>query len=250
LESLRDGCATIHRLDPNALVIGPAPSTATRFGVHFLPAYYAAGGATAQDVVGMHAYLYDGDQFSSSSAGITVTIAQLQLLMSQYGISNKPIWFTEGSWGDKNNSTMTGAQKSAYVAQEYLLMWASGAVSRYYWYAWDSLSVGTLWNASTGVQPAGTAYGRIASWLVGSTHLDRPCAQGSDGTWTCNLVLASGYPAQIIWNPAVAKSIGVDPSFVTSETLANNTVNAITGNQVAIGNAPVLIVAGQAVANP
>jgi fibronectin type 3 domain-containing protein len=246
----RDAYAIIHRLDPNALVIGPAPSTANQFGVHFLPAYYAAGGATAQDVVGMHAYLYDGNQFSSSPAGITVTIAQLQQLMAQYAISNKPIWFTEGSWGDTNNITMTGAQKSAYVAQEYLLMWASGAVSRFYWYSWDGTSFGTLWYAPSGVQPAGTAYARVASWLVGSTHLDRPCAEGSDGTWTCNLVLASGYPAQIIWNATVAKTIGVDPSFVTSETLANNTVNPITGHQVAIGNAPVLIVGGQAVVNP
>jgi fibronectin type 3 domain-containing protein len=245
----RDAYAIIHRLDPNALVVGPAPSTANQFGVHFLPAYYAAGGASAQDVVGMHAYVYDGNQFSSSPAGILVTIAQLQLLMSQYGISDKTIWFTEGNWGTTNNSTMTGVEKSAYLAQEYLLMWASGAVSRYYWYSWDNQALGTLWNASSGVQQAGTAYGRVASWLVGSTHLDRPCSQGSDGTWTCDLVLASGYPAEIIWNAAVAKTISVDPSFVTSETLANNNVYSIAGHQVAIGNAPVLIVGGQAVVN-
>ncbi|HZC66120.1 MAG TPA: cellulase family glycosylhydrolase [Candidatus Dormibacteraeota bacterium] len=246
----RDAYAIIHKLNPNALVIGPAPSTATQFGVHFLPAYYAAGGATAQDVVGMHAYLYDGNQFSASPAGITSTISQLQLLMSQYGISNKPIWFTEGNWGDKNNVSMTGAQKVAYVGQEYVLMWASGAVQRYYWYSWDGQTFGTLWSASTGVQQAGTAYERIATWLVGSTHLAQPCAQGSDGTWTCNLVLASGYPAQIIWNPTATKTINVDASFVSTETLSNTTVYSIVGHQVAIGNVPVLIIGGQAVVNP
>jgi fibronectin type 3 domain-containing protein len=246
----RDAYTIIHQLDPKALVIGPAPSTATQFGVHFLPAYYAAGGATAQDVVGMHAYLYDGNTFSTSPAGITDTISELRALMGTYGITNKSIWFTEGNWGDVNNSTMTATQKSAYVTQEYLLMWASGVVGRFYWFSWDATALGTLWSSSTGIQPAGIAYGRIASWLVGSTHLDQPCAQGSDGTWTCNLVLASGYPAQIIWNPTVAKTISVDPSFVTSETLSNTTVTSIVGHQVAIGNAPVLIVSGQAVVNP
>ena len=246
----RDAYTIIHQLDSKALVIGPAPSTATQFGVHFLPAYYAAGGATAQDVVGMHAYLYDGNTFSTSPAGITNTISELRALMGTYGITNKSIWFTEGNWGDVNNKTMTATQKSAYVTQEYLLMWSSGVVGRFYWFSWDATTLGTLWSSSTGIQPAGIAYGRLAAWLVGSTHLDQPCAQGSDGTWTCNLVLASGYPAQIIWNSTVAKTISVDPSFVTSETLSNTTVTSIVGHQVAIGNAPVLIVGGQAVVNP
>jgi hypothetical protein len=246
----QDAYAIIHKLNPNAVVVGPAPSTANQFGVHFLPAYYAAGGATAQDAVGMHAYLYDGNQFSTSPAGITLTISQLQLLMSKYGISNKPIWFTEGNWGNVNNASMTGAQKAAYIGQEYVLMWASGVVQRYYWYSWDSQALGTLWNPSSGVQQAGTAYGRIASWLVGSTHLDQPCAQGSDGTWTCNLVLASGYPGEIIWNPTATKTINLDASFVSTETLSNTTVYPIVGHQVAIGNVPVLIIGGQAVVNP
>jgi fibronectin type 3 domain-containing protein len=246
----KDAYTIIHQLDPSAKVIGPSPSTSNQYGVHFLPAYYAAGGATAQDIVGMHAYLYDGNVFSTSSAGITDTISELRKLMTTYGITSKSIWFTEGNWGDVNNKTMTGAQKSAYLTQEYLLMWSSGVVGRFYWYAWDSSALGTLWSSSSGIQPAGTAYGRLATWLIGSVHPANPCSQGSDGTWTCSLVLASGYPAQIIWNATVAKTISVDPSFVTSETLANNTVYSITGHQVAIGNTPVLIVGGQAVANP
>jgi hypothetical protein len=246
----RDAYAIIHRLDPNALVIGPAPSTSNQFGVHFLPAYYAAGGATAQDIVGMHAYLYDGNTFSTSPAGITDTISELRKLMGTYGITSKSIWFTEGNWGDVNNKTMTAAQKSAYVTQEYLLMWSSGVVGRFYWYSWDNAALGTLWSSSTGIEPAGTAYGRLATWLIGSAHPANPCSRASDSTWTCTLTLSSGYPAQIIWNPTVAETISVDPSFVTSETLANNTVSSIVGHQVAIGSAPVLIVGGQAVVNP
>jgi hypothetical protein len=41
---VEDAYAIIHALDPNAKVIGPTPSTANQYGVHFLPDYYAAGG--------------------------------------------------------------------------------------------------------------------------------------------------------------------------------------------------------------
>ena len=95
---VKDAYAIIHSLDPNAKVIGPTPSTANQYGVHFLPDYYAAGGATAQDIVGLHAYLYTGSDFSTSPAAITTSISQLQALMAKYSISSKPIWFTEGNW--------------------------------------------------------------------------------------------------------------------------------------------------------
>jgi hypothetical protein len=241
-----DAYTIIHQLDPGAKVIGPTPSTANQWGVHFLPAYYAAGGARQQDIVGMHAYLYDGSYFATSPAGITTTITQLKLLMSTYGISSKPIWFTEGNWGNTNDNVLNDSQKAAYVAQEYLLMWSSGVVARYYWYAWDAASYGTLWNPATGVvQPAGIAYERIAEWLIGSVHPEQPCSESADGTWTCTLTLASGYPGQIIWNASTSKTISVSPSFATYETLANTTVHTIVGNQVTIGNEPILLVGSQ-----
>jgi fibronectin type 3 domain-containing protein len=242
----KDAYAIIHKLDPSARLIGPAPSTANQYGVHFLPAYYAAGGANAQDFVGMHAYLYDGGNFSSSPAGITLTISELEALMTTYGISDKSIWFTEGNWGYGNNTSMTGSQKAAYVAQEYLLMWSSGKVARYYWYAWDNTALGTLWDSTTGINTAGVAYGRLTDWLVGSVHQDQPCSESADGTWTCNLTLASGYPGEIIWNASAAKTITVSAAYATYETLADSTVHSIVGNKVAIGNEPVLLVGSQA----
>jgi hypothetical protein len=243
---VKDAYAIIHKLDPSARVIGPSPSTANKYGVHFLPAYYAAGGATAQDFVGMHAYLYDGTAFSTSPAGITLTISELETLMSTYGISDKSIWFTEGNWGDVNNTSMTGSQKAAYVAQEYLLMWSSGKVHRFYWYAWDSSALGTLWTSTSGINTAGVAYGRITDWLVGSVHQDQPCSESADGTWTCNLTLASGYPGQIIWNATTSKTIAVSAGYATYETLADTTVHSIQANKVAIGNEPILLVGSQA----
>jgi fibronectin type 3 domain-containing protein len=241
----RDAYAIIHSLDPNAKVIGPTPSTANQYGVHYLPAYYMAGGAAPQDIVGLHAYLYTGSSFSSSPAAITTSITQLQKLMATYNISSKPIWFTEGNWNGDGAGTLTEAQKAAYIAQEYLLMWSTGAVSRYYWYSWDS-RVGTLWTASNGLTQAGTAYNLLTHWLIGSTHQANPCNTTPDGTWTCSLTLSNGYPAQIIWNPSITKAITVGPEFVSFQTLTNNTVEAIANHEVVIGPLPVLIIGSQA----
>jgi hypothetical protein len=241
---VKDAYAIIHSLDPKAKVVGPSPSTANQYGVHYLPAYYVAGGANAQDIVGIHAYLYNGSSFATNPSGITTSISQLQKLMATYGISSKPIWFTEGSWSGSDSGPLSDAQKSAYLAQEYMLMWSTGAVSRYYWYAWDG-RLGTLWSPSGGMTQPGTTYNQLADWLIGSRNATNPCSEDSSGTWTCSLTLSTGYPGEIIWNANTSKSIAVDASFLTSRTLTNSTVHSISNHQVSIGPLPVLIIKGQ-----
>jgi fibronectin type 3 domain-containing protein len=246
VQMAKDAYAIIHQLDSKAKLVGPAPSTANQYGVHYLPDYYNAGGATPQDIVGMHAYLYNGSSFSNSPAGITTSIAQIKKLMAAHGISNKPLWFTEGNWNGDGGGNLSDAQKAAYVAQEHMLMFSTDAVQRYFWYSWDS-KVGTLWTPSGGMTLAGKAYSELQSWLIGSTHSSSPCHEGSDGTWTCSLVLGSGYPAEIIWNAGATKTITVDGTFVTSRNLSNTTVKSITNHQVQIGPLPIMVVKGQTV---
>jgi polysaccharide biosynthesis protein PslG len=241
----RDAYAIIHALDPNAKFIGPTPSTANQFGVHFLPAYYAAGGATPQDIVGMHAYLYTGSDFSTSPANITLTISQVKALMAQYGISNKAIWLTEGNWNADGTDTLSQTEQAAYLAQEYVLIWSTDAVARYYWYQWDHLRVGTLWDDWNGIRLPGKAYGSLAHWLIGSTHSPNPCSTSADGTWTCALKLANGYPAAIVWNPSTSKTITVDASFATYETLFDTSLHSIAAHQIAIGPLPMLVIKSQ-----
>ncbi len=243
---VKDAYAIIHALDPSAKVVGPSPGTANQYGVHFLPAYYAAGGATAQDIVGLHAYLYSGPTFTTTPNLITLSISQMQALMAKYNISSKPLWLTEGNWNGSGIDTLNDAQQAAYLAQEYMLIWSTNAVARYYWYSWDNMKIGTLWDDTNGIHPAGTAYGLLAKWLIGSTHDANQCSEASDGTWTCALTLATKYPAEIVWNASLSKTITVDPSFATYETLSNTTVHSIASHQVVIGPLPVLIINSQA----
>jgi hypothetical protein len=132
-------------------------------------------------------------------------------------------------------------EEAAYLAQQYIFMWAKG-VGRYYWFTWDSQVYGTLWDPTGGVHPAGTAYGLLYDWLVGSVHPGQPCSQSTDATWTCTLTLASGKPAEIVWNENTAMSLTVSTAFTTYRTLDNSTANSIVGNTVAIGKKPILLV--------
>src|SRR5262249_27188247 len=117
----------IHTLDPNAIVIGPGiagsndPPT-----VAWMSAYWSAGGAQYQDIVAYHAYTGKTISYPSYLPGL---ISAIQSLQQRFSIASKPIWFTEGSWGD--NKTLgpvglTDDQKVAYMAQQYLLLWGYG----------------------------------------------------------------------------------------------------------------------------
>jgi hypothetical protein len=227
----------VHQLDSNALVVGPAASTGNTSGIHFLPAYYEEGGAPYQDIVGMHAYVYSGSSFANVPEGIVTIIDQLQKLMTANGIGDKTIFFTEGSWG--KDTTMTSDEQVAYLARDYLLMWMNG-IGRFYWYAWDNTEWGTLSEAGAALPP-GTAYGLLEKWLIGSTHGATPCATASDSTVSCDLILAGGDAAQILWNATASKSEPVGASFAHYQTLDNATVNPITGGMVTAGIKPILV---------
>jgi hypothetical protein len=236
----------IHSLDPNAIITGPGiagsddPPT-----VAWLSGYWAAGGSVYQDIVAYHAYTADTTVYPSYLPGL---LSAIQTLQQRYSIASKPLWFTEGSWG--NNLTLgpvglTDEQKISYMAQQYLLSWGFG-VGRYYWYQWDnSKGFGTLWSSGGGITPAGTAYGLLYSWLVGSTQTS-PLSLSVDGTWSASLTLSDGRTAQIVWNPLISKSIST--SFVNCLTLDGSS-NPVSNGFVNIGNTPVMLVSPAIPAN-
>ena len=236
-----DAYTIIKALDPSAIVIGPSPSTATSSGVHFLPSYYAANGFPYQDIIGCHAYLYNGSVFATTPVGITTTINQLKKLATTYGIGNQRIWFTEGTWGGSpNNTNMTMDQKVAYLGQDYMLMVNSAAVDRFYWYSWDNTDWGTMWTVADGVLPTGTAYAILNGWLVGSTITSTlPVAQGGDGIYAISLNLPSGDPAQIVWNPTTTKSFST--SFTKFFNLDSFAQHNVSGGVVSIGAKPIML---------
>jgi hypothetical protein len=160
--------------------------------------------------------------------------------MTANGVGNLPIFFTEGGWGGApNDTTMTDDEMVAYLARDYLLMWMNG-VARFYWYAWDNSGWGTLFRGGT-IEPPGTAYGILESWLVGSTHVVDNCSQDASSTWTCSLTLSGGAPALVVWNPSTTISVPVSTAYGHYFTLDDTTSHTVSGGAVSAGAKPILV---------
>jgi hypothetical protein len=217
----------IRSIDPGALILTPSPtySSAGNSSV-YMDQYFAAGGPTGVDVITFHAYW-------PTPETVIRNVNQMQAVMAKYNLSSKPLWNTEGAW-----NSLVADQQSGFVARYYLLQWSTG-VSRFYWYAWDSPSYGTMWDAVTGPHPDGIAYQQIYDWMVGAT-MSSPCTMASDSTWTCTLTRPNGYQALAVWNSATNTSYTPASQYKQYLDLAGNT-NPVNGT-VTIGYNPILLV--------
>jgi len=242
----KDYFNAVKAVDPSFIVTGPAPSTGNKFGIHTLPSFYSAGGATWQDVVAMHGYIYDGSNFAvnpeggSGASGSTQTmIDQLRSLMSLNHIGSKPIWITEVAWGGSpTNTSLSDQQKREYFARD-MMYYFMNEIARVYWYAWDNINWGTLFNGS--LTGTGVAFREMNTWLTGSTHNPGPCQQAADKTWTCTLVLANKASAQIMFNPSTTVSKSVSALFHNQQGITGPTKTPISGQTVSVGPAPIML---------
>src|SRR5438477_603246 len=233
---MKDAYTIIHAIDPAAKLIGPSPSTGNQWNIHFLPAYYAAGGAPYQDIVGMHSYIYTNGQMSTTPEGIVIVFTMLKSLLSEFQLSNLPIFFTEGSYGGApNNAGMAYPQKVDYIGREYLLMLANG-ITRYYWYSWDNANFGTMWSLAGGVNPVGVAYGTLYKWLVGTTFVSLTKQQ--NGTQVVTLTLADGSSAEIVWN--ISASVPYATAFANVGTL-DGASNSVVAGVATVSSTPQLL---------
>ncbi len=216
----------IRSIDPNAFILSPSPSTS---GIgSYLDNYFGAGGPTGVDGVSFHTY-------TATPENVINYINNIKSIAAKYGLASKPLWDTEGSWG---TASVTSDAQAAAVARFYLLQWSNG-VSRFYWYAWDNPTWGTLRDPVNGTHPAGLAYQQIYNWMVGAT-MSSPCTMASDSTWTCMLTRPGGYQALAIWNSATTTSYTATSPYKQYLDLAGNT-NPING-AVTIGFKPILLV--------
>lgn len=206
----QDAYTIIKQIDPAALVLSPSPSTANQFGVHFLPAYFAAGGAPYLDVVACHFYQYDnsGNQVRTAAPWVQTSVTQLKALMAQYSLSAKPIWYTEGSWNDSRNFTppLTDAEKSQWLIDSFSIL-ASNGVARAYWYAYDNPNFGTIFIPGTGLTPLASTWESMTGPKVTQINLYVPPTQ----------VLSPSVPERVI--PTTVPAIAASPIVVPASSL-------------------------------
>jgi hypothetical protein len=235
----QDAYSIIRSIDPTARILSPSGDAA------YMDSYWSNGGLTTYDVLTFHAYPNPGVDIPEGLTGFLFQTTMLPVF-KKYGLSTKPIWDTEGSWGDTSAGTITdNTLRSAFIARWYLLHWSEG-VSRVYWYAWDNSAWGTLWKASTGAQPAADAFGQIQSWMLGTT-MSSACVMQSGvdytkpATWTCGLTRPNGYQALVLWNTGGNTSYTVPAQYTQYKTLSG-TISKVPSNRIImIGTSPLLV---------
>lgn len=234
---------------PTAQVVGMGvtyPSTYYAPG-NFMDKYWAAGGVKTLNAVCFHGYAH---HTSDVPEIVNTYVPYIKAAMARNGIaSTTPIWDTESSWGDIEESgwnVTNPAEQAGWVARAYLLHWSNG-VTLFNWFAWDGYPWGALWyptppptGLKSGIDEAGVAYGQVYSWMVGAT-MTAPCSvSGTNGTtWTCGLTKPGSSETLAVWDTAGNLSYTPASQYKQYKDLAGNT-HTISGSMT-IGIEPVLL---------
>lgn len=187
--------AIIRSIDPSAKIISTSLSGSA---VNYAERYFAAGGTRDVDIVSLHVYPDPSGPTRDVPEVVTPNGFQLGPLLpviSKYGLQAKPLWDTEGSWGDTAAGAITDPdQQVAFIARSYLLHWSNG-LTQFYWYAWDNDTWGQLLG-----RPAAFAYGEVQKWMTDAV-MTVPCAERKENgpIWTCGFSRAGGYTAMAVW---------------------------------------------------
>jgi hypothetical protein len=244
----KDAYAIIKANCPTCQVITPCPVDSGKGQTigNWLPGYVKAGGLQYADIIAFHGYIDSAlGQKPEAEAGKVATIK------AAIGNSTKPIWDTEGNWG--NDSGLPNAQlQAAYLARMYLMQW-SVSVQRFYWWQYGNSEMGTLVTNGT-LTSSGTAYAELNKWIVGST-MTKPC-MNTGTVWTCSFHMANGVQSMIVWDAGQTCATtncgqtqwSYPVGYTASATLAG--VNAkLSGGKVGIGAAPILLMGSTPLGN-
>jgi uncharacterized repeat protein (TIGR01451 family) len=246
----KDTYTIIKAQDSNALIASP-PFVGNGIRQPFL-SYLQAGGGQYADVIDYHGYLQTGtcptDCPIPENEGLQIAV--VDGVLQTVGLLGKPVFDTEGSWGNYlGTETISDPDQQVAFTGRYYLMHLSGNVSKVYWYTWNNGENGHFYDiTSATIIPAGTAYEQIYNWFVGST-LAAPCANFNT-QWFCPFTRPASYVAEAIWDvnssllcsggvcPTV--NIGVPTHFTQYRDLKGD-VTSITNKTVPIGSKPILV---------
>jgi hypothetical protein len=195
-------------LDPSAQIITPASvgsgtsqnqlNAAAKNMDIFLNQTQAGGIGPGNfvDVIGFHCYV------STQTVGdypIPENVTTVNNAVAAVnGVQGKPLFCTEGGWGDVPEEGFSDVDLQAAFLARYYLLQNSTSVSRVYWYAWDTTSTDiALWSAAD-TTPAAIAYGEVYKWLNGATQSGACSANGT--VYTCAYTRPGGYSALAVWD--------------------------------------------------
>lgn len=228
-ELTKEAYGILKQVDPGNTVLSPAP-----YATGYLDQLLQAGIAPYVDMIAYHFY-------ETPPEAAAADIANVNLVMAANGLSEMPVWATEGATGD--NTTAPEELAAAYLVRKYLVHLAFGSI-RFDWYAWGKATtfcVGTEENDPRVLTKAGRAFGTLLNWLHGA-RLTGASIDASH-TWQIDLTLLGGNHGMIVWNPAQTVSFAIPGTFraVSQHDILGNATPA-EGSSVIVGYSPVLLV--------
>ncbi len=190
---LRSTYATAKKADPECtILIGGIIG----FDVDYLRKVYEQGSSMYFDVVSLHPYLgndpFDLGNFSGNMSAV-------KALISEFGDSNKEIWFTEMGWPTSENTSKE--DQAAYLIRGYVLSLAVGADKLF----WFNLNAAPPPEGSSGLiehdltpRPAFWAHKAFAG-IVGQARYDRKIEIKAG--IHAHLFHESGQYTLVLWHP-------------------------------------------------
>jgi len=187
--------------NPNQVLL-PSISRINPTSLAWLDGYLGSAGAAYlyADIAAFHGYPNLTD---AGPEQIISQVTSLKQVLAAHGLSNLPLWNTEGSWG---NAPIVDEDQASWLMRDHVAQAVAG-VSRFIWYAYDNCGWGTLWEAPWCASPQmptsqqtipGKAYGVIEQWMSGANLVG--CQQYQDGLWSCDLDRPGAPRTWMVWS--------------------------------------------------
>lgn len=212
--------------DAGGIVLSPAPQGPNAY--KWLDEYFKKGGGAFTDVVAFHGYTFDAPEV------IVPLITNVQNTMLANGLSGKPLWDTEHSWGYATWAYGDTPENQSKWLSRLTILEAALGINRSYWYMWDSFDVGVLFDRTTlTILEPGKVYQIMYNWLNGNAV---SCTVSSD-IYSC----AVGASKAIYWHAKGASStITVNRKYTKTQDMygVNGTISR---RKVKISGIPVLV---------
>ncbi len=241
---------------------GPVNTSLSTDGGVWMTSYLHSGGASYADggtfhgygaTVAVRPYPWPEDSKTKKCTATTCyssipsKVTTFRSIFDQNGLFGKPMYDTEGSWG--NGNVTDSDQQMAWAARWAILQAGLSVANNLQsatWYAWGpNQTWGTIENPDGTPTPAGGALSRVCDWLVAKSI--SACAN-SGSVWTCDISGSGGYQGQVIWDTSQSCDGGicttanhtVSPLYVKYRDLAGGSV-AINRHTVPLGIKPLIL---------
>ncbi len=260
--------------DPNAELLTPSVAGVATSAQAFAPSWTAsflqAGGSQYADGGTFHAYLanayiglnpypYPDQNTTSACTGANVNACHgaIQTMIQSYravldsnGMSGKPLFDTEGSWGCPAITDPT--QQSAWIARFYIMaasMMAGYNFQAADWFGWGGgtkQQCGDIETDAGTPNQAGAAYTQVYDWLAGSSFAQAAASPPTPGcsaqgqVWSCQLTLPNGKSGLIVWNQTSTSSYSPPSQYTEYRDLSGNATPITSGESVTITVEPIL----------